>query len=276
MSFIGSLAKGFVRSAVNQVGRDGGKVISNSVYQNRHATPIRIVGSINQASINSPSSEYAINSRQDLVEARFQPELLESSAVLYVFIAIGSIILPIVGPVYWLYVSYRNFFKKYTKFYRFSQQPVYVRDRRFKTGQRHDGYTRVKEYSAVAAKPTSSERRTFIIKGIIALLLAVVVTSFHYSWYFAESEPTIEATVDAQPAIGLVKAEHGLNLRALASSNGEVLASIPKDATVEIITQDGPEETIGTKTANWIQVKYGEKLGWVWGGFIEIDSSAEN
>lgn len=33
--------KGFIRSAVNQVGRDGGKVISNSLYGNAHATPIR-------------------------------------------------------------------------------------------------------------------------------------------------------------------------------------------------------------------------------------------
>lgn len=276
MSFIGSLAKGFVRSAVNQVGRDGGKVISTSVYQNRHATPIRIVGSVSQDTINPPSSEYAINSRKDLVEARYQPELLESGAVLYVFIAIGSIILPIVGPVYWLYASYRNFFKKYTKFYRFSQQPVYVRDRRFKTGQRHDGYKRVKEYSAVAAKPTSSERQTYILKGIFALLLGIAITSIQYSWFFSEGEPATETSIQVHPVIGLIKAEHGLNLRVSASSNGEVLASIPKNSTVEILTQDGPEETIGTKTANWMQVKYGEQLGWAWGGFIEIDAIEEN
>ena len=36
MSFVKNLAKGFVRSAVNQVGRDGGRVISNSIYGGRN------------------------------------------------------------------------------------------------------------------------------------------------------------------------------------------------------------------------------------------------
>ena len=40
-NFLSDLGKGFVRSAVNQVGRDGGRVISNSVYGDAHAMPIR-------------------------------------------------------------------------------------------------------------------------------------------------------------------------------------------------------------------------------------------
>ena len=39
-NFIVQLIKGFFRSAVNQVGRDGGKVISNKVYGDKHKTPI--------------------------------------------------------------------------------------------------------------------------------------------------------------------------------------------------------------------------------------------
>lgn len=38
------LGKDFVRSAVKQVGRDGGKVISNHVYGDGHSTPVREVG----------------------------------------------------------------------------------------------------------------------------------------------------------------------------------------------------------------------------------------
>lgn len=41
MSFITNLAKGFVRSTVNQVGRDTGKIISNKIYGDAHATPIK-------------------------------------------------------------------------------------------------------------------------------------------------------------------------------------------------------------------------------------------
>ena len=44
MSFVKNLGKGFVRSTVNQVGRDGGKVISNKIYGDRHGTPIRMTG----------------------------------------------------------------------------------------------------------------------------------------------------------------------------------------------------------------------------------------
>jgi hypothetical protein len=40
MSFIQNLLKGFIKSTVNQVGRDGGKVISNKIYKDRHSTPI--------------------------------------------------------------------------------------------------------------------------------------------------------------------------------------------------------------------------------------------
>lgn len=39
-SFAEQLLKGFIRSAVNQVGRDGGKVISNRTYKGEHATPV--------------------------------------------------------------------------------------------------------------------------------------------------------------------------------------------------------------------------------------------
>lgn len=42
-SFINGLAKGFVRSAVNQVGRDAGRVVSNNIYGDAHSIPHRNV-----------------------------------------------------------------------------------------------------------------------------------------------------------------------------------------------------------------------------------------
>jgi uncharacterized protein YgiM (DUF1202 family) len=145
----------------------------------------------------------------------------------------------------------------------------------FRTGQRHDGYIKVKEYSIVAAKPNSSERTTFVIKGVVALVLAVATSSIQYSMYFSENEPKIETPSQPQQTFGLVKATHGLNLRKTASSSGQVLASIPANSSVEIISQDGPEETIGSRTANWMQVRFNEQSGWVWGGFIEVQISSE-
>lgn len=43
MSFILQLLKGFIRSGVNQVGRDGGKVISKKLYGTSHSTSIEIM-----------------------------------------------------------------------------------------------------------------------------------------------------------------------------------------------------------------------------------------
>lgn len=47
-SFLTSLGKGFVRSAVNQIGREGGKVISNRVYNNQNYTNINSVNNMTQ------------------------------------------------------------------------------------------------------------------------------------------------------------------------------------------------------------------------------------
>lgn len=41
MSFFTNLGKGFIQSAVNQVGRDYGRTISNEAFGNRHSIPIR-------------------------------------------------------------------------------------------------------------------------------------------------------------------------------------------------------------------------------------------
>ena len=41
---------GFLQSAINQVGRDMGRVVSNAVFKDRHAIPIRRAKSYNQSS----------------------------------------------------------------------------------------------------------------------------------------------------------------------------------------------------------------------------------
>ena len=39
MGFLIQLIKSFFRSVVNQVGKDGGKVLSNKIYGDKHKTP---------------------------------------------------------------------------------------------------------------------------------------------------------------------------------------------------------------------------------------------
>ncbi|WP_162555727.1 SH3 domain-containing protein [Reichenbachiella versicolor] len=269
MGFIENLAKGFVRSAVNQIGRDGGRIISNKVYKDTRSTPIQLVGFSNGDTHTGTSNNSGFNSRQDLKGAGYKTELFRSNVVLYFFMVIGCEILPIFGPLYWVYLAFRNFFKKYTRFYCYTQKPVYVQDRRYKTGQRHDGYTKVKEYSDVVAKPVTSERIVFIIKGLIALGVAISLASFQYSIYDSWNKPTTDVVETIN--LGTVLAERGLNMRTSASGQAEILTSIPFNESIEVISTDGPEETIGSKTANWMKVKYKEETGWVWGGLIKTE-----
>ena len=47
-SFGMQLAEGFVRSTVNQVGRQTGNVIANNIYGNAHSTPFKIITEANK------------------------------------------------------------------------------------------------------------------------------------------------------------------------------------------------------------------------------------
>ena len=85
-SFTNQLFQGFVKSAVNQVGRDGGKVISNQVYSDSHATPIRGVrsGSRFQQPATLPNQV---------------PEFFSSAFYLYPLILFAELILSPLGVI---------------------------------------------------------------------------------------------------------------------------------------------------------------------------------
>lgn len=126
MAFLNDLAKGFVRSAVNQVGRDGGKVISNQVYGNQHATPIRVAE-------NMPTE----NSENLIADKEYIFIKLMWACVL-------SAIIPIIGGLIVVYRSYVNNKKTTKKMFKIEKQAVYKADRRHTTGQRFEGYQQVK------------------------------------------------------------------------------------------------------------------------------------
>lgn len=84
MSFLRNLGKSFVRSAVNQVGRDGGKVISNKVYGDGHTTPINIVEEV-------PKVPEEYMSYEKIPEYNFFKYML-AIFITVVFLPIGSFI----------------------------------------------------------------------------------------------------------------------------------------------------------------------------------------
>lgn len=168
MSFLPSLLKSFLRSAVNQVGRDGGRVISNRVYGDQHSIPVRSAsnGGAGQGDIVPPAN------RADLIRYGYVPEMLELGVFSYSALAIGAMIIPVLGPFYWFYTGLKNLFKAKTRFYTFAQEPASVRDRRYQAGQRQDGYAQLKRYAAGPVPAAASERAVFVAKGGLALLIA--------------------------------------------------------------------------------------------------------
>lgn len=68
-----------------------------------------------------------------------------------------------------------------------------------------------------------------------------------------------------------VTAKSGLRLRTNPDNFSSILGSIPFNAKVEILDENGPSQNINGVQANWFQLKYQNKVGWSWGGFIEKD-----
>ena len=99
MSFINNLAKGFFRSAVNQVGRDGGKVISNKVYGNSHSTPLNITRNTD------------INVSENPIEEK------EYVFIKFLWAILLSALIPLIGSVIVIYRGYVNIKKNNIKMY---------------------------------------------------------------------------------------------------------------------------------------------------------------
>ncbi len=62
---------------------------------------------------------------------------------------------------------------------------------------------------------------------------------------------------------GITNASGGLNLRETPSSTGSMLATIPKDTSVELIAQQGP----------WYKTTYQEKTGWVSRDYVILSTT---
>ena len=129
-SFINGLAKGFVRSAVNQVGRDAGRVVSNNIYGDAHSVPHRNVSAGGAGRVSS------VGKVEDEETVIIEPS--EGKAIAWCVIALFFNFL---GAVILLVVGYRKLKKKYVACaWLYESQAVYVADGRYKAGERYDGH----------------------------------------------------------------------------------------------------------------------------------------
>ena len=116
-NFTEDLAKGFVRSAVNQVGRDGGKVISNSIYGNAHSTPIRGIGKNTHNQFFDESTNEVISPEELRLRAEaegFQVSLFRYNAGIKIVLYIVSLFFAILFSTFYYYIHiwYHEIFSK--------------------------------------------------------------------------------------------------------------------------------------------------------------------
>lgn len=179
-NFLSELGKGFVRSAVNQVGRDGGRVISNSLYGDAHAIPIRGV-------CQSKSNIYFDDTTNEIVSPeelrnRAKQEGFKTSvcklktstkvvwyiiSLIFSFTLFPSVILFIFG------------IKKITQKSAYMRKKVtiaqFTSDKRYKTGQRLNGYEEQEIEIKVPCTPL--EKGSLIKIGLFYILLSVMSLS---------------------------------------------------------------------------------------------------
>lgn len=127
-NFLNSLGKGFIRSAVNQVGRDYGKTISNQIFGDAHATPVRAVKTDRSNILWAPGQPNKENEieyhQQDIINWQDIVCLILSPIMLF----IGPVVYGIFTLVYLLPST--------TSFTVYTNEPRRIPDRRYSVGYR--------------------------------------------------------------------------------------------------------------------------------------------
>lgn len=167
-SFLNQLGKSFIRSAVNQVGRDGGKVISNQIYGNQYSTPIRIVANADTGKSEIPEG---LHTKKEY-------------SILKIICAFFLSLLPYLGGAILIYRGIVNCLRKTRKLYKTEQKANYVQDRRYKSGARLVGTTNV-EVVAGEVEDVKYIKVCFV-KGIFYLVIGVgSIVLFIYTVYYS-------------------------------------------------------------------------------------------
>lgn len=173
MSFISNLGRGFVRSAINQVGRDGGRVISNKVYGDAHAMPHRMVGGAASDGVQDPSERVERCAPTSTVTACFFVLLG------MVFTLIGGVALLVAGMSRMKSIGI-------IKGWRYVSVPCYSRDGRYREGVRYEGDVLRRERIELEADEWEYEQnrkvaRLYLYSGAFIVAVYVIMFFFVYN-----------------------------------------------------------------------------------------------
>ena len=160
------LAEGFVRSTVNQVGRQTGNVIANNIYGDAHSTPFKIITEANK-------NVYLTEPIEEPTEYQYDKPIYVLWFLLY------FIFWP--APVF--YGIYLYFSKK-VNCYNFSTHEAYVEDRRYKTGVRSAGIRTIKNNISFPIDECSEElvkdkkkSALILLSPVIAICVLLIILS---------------------------------------------------------------------------------------------------
>jgi len=159
-SFLTQLGKVFIRSAVNQVGRDGGKIISNQIYANKNSINTMNVSNSNQIFTEIPEGTYIKNEQ----------------TLLKIISALFLSLIPFLGGIILIYRGVVNCRKKTRKLFKTEQQANYVQDRRYKTGTRFTGNSNIEAY--VGELEDLEYQKENFKKGIFYIAIGIISIVF--------------------------------------------------------------------------------------------------
>jgi len=184
-SFMGQLAKGFVRSAVNQVGRDYGRTISNQLYGDAHSVPVRSAGNNSNFSAydtgNStpPSLPNSNNSPQNVtIKTPGTGKYVAWFIFLFLTMGLAGIIMIIRGII--------KLNSSTAPCYYVTNEEQRKADARYSVGYRVTGYRQVRKDTKIpknqidewTLKQYHKHAKIYIIIGVVALVLC-------FAYYFA-------------------------------------------------------------------------------------------
>lgn len=150
----------FGRSVIREIGRNVGKGISNDLFGDWHATPVR--ASISQSNKMGFDVSLVDTSEYDLSDQPFYQEYKHWEAVLYGFIGTLFVI-----PIAWIYFAIlKNLIKSKTEL--FARIPARKRDGRTKSGYKDHGYYFIKLKSKRLLSP--EERSGAKITSLMLLI----------------------------------------------------------------------------------------------------------
>ena len=186
MGFLSNLGKGFIRSAVNQVGRDTGKLVSNRIYGDSHSTPIRNVNRIGDSFYNDLTNEEISEGelKSMLKEEGYKPKYITHGIFYHLFLFFGLFVitfilseLPLLCIIMTIMVSFEKFMNIPNSIYAKKESiPLYKSDRRYKRGYRLEGYT--KDTVKYKMPATPMQKKINLVISIIYLSLCSCVSYY--------------------------------------------------------------------------------------------------